>query len=180
MSLLVRTVTIRFMPVYVVATDGSPASDAALGEALGLARETHAELAVITVWRALQGDFGLAYPSATALSEILDAERLHAEATLAEAAERAREAGVTARTRLTTGDPVERICAHAVEVDARLIAIGTRGHGTVTSLLLGSVSHGVIRQGACPVLVVHAAETDGGGPDDHTAAGRAAEAGSSR
>ena len=107
MSRLVGTITIRFMSVYLVATDGSPASNAALGEALELARETHAELAVVTVWRALQGDFGLSYPSATGLSEILDAERLHAEATLADAAERAREAGVTARTRLTTGDPVE-------------------------------------------------------------------------
>lgn len=180
MSPLVCTVTIRFMPVYLVATDGSPASNAALGEALDLARETRAELAVITVWRALQGDFGLSYPSASALGEILEAERLHAEATLAAAAERANEAGVIARTHLTTGDPVDRICAHAVDVDAHLIAIGTRGHSTVTSLLLGSVSHGVIRQASCPVLVVHAAEADRGMPDDGTEVGRAEGTGSSR
>lgn len=174
MSALVGTVTIRSMPVYLVATDGSPASSAALDEALELASATSAELTVITVWRALQGDFGLSYPPASALGEILDAERLHAEATLADAAERAREAGVTAHTYLTTGDPVERICAHAVEVDARLIVIGTRGHGTVTSLLLGSVSHGVIRQALSPVLVVHAAETDREVPNDDASEGRAA------
>jgi len=142
------------MPVILVATDGSPAADAALDEAISLAAQTGDGIAVITVWRALQGDFGLAYPSTAILSDLLDAERTHAETTLGDAASRAEEAGVRIITRLATGDPAETICAYADEIQARLIAVGTRGYGTVASLLLGSVSHAVIRIAPCPVLVV--------------------------
>jgi nucleotide-binding universal stress UspA family protein len=142
------------MRVILVATDGSRAASAALDEAISLAAETGDGIAAITVWRALQGDFGLAYPSAAMLNELLDAERAHADAALGDAAARAEAAGVSIRTRLATGDPAERICTHAEEIDARLIAIGRRGYGTVASLLLGSVSNAVIRHASCPVLVV--------------------------
>jgi nucleotide-binding universal stress UspA family protein len=143
------------MGTIVVATDGSLAAGAALDEAIALARATGDDLAVITVWRALQGDFGLAYPSAALLNELLDAERQHAEDALASARERAVAAGVAADTTLATGDPAEEICAHAARLGARLIAIGTHGYGAVVSLLVGSVSSAVIRRAPCPVLVVH-------------------------
>jgi nucleotide-binding universal stress UspA family protein len=146
------------MSVILVATDGSEAASIALDEALSLAAEMGDRVAAITVWRALQGDFGLAYPSTAMLSELLDAERTHAEMTLGDAISRAEEAGVDLRTHLATGDPAERICAYADEIDARLIAVGTRGHGTVASLLLGSVSNAVIRGARCPVLVVREPE----------------------
>ena len=142
------------MSVLLVATDGSEAAEAALVETIALATESGAELAVITVWRALQGDYGLAHPPAAMLDDLLQAERRHAEAALRDAAHQAEIAGVRVRTRLATGDPVERICAYAREIDARLIAVGTRGHGTVASLILGSVSNGVIRNASRPVLVV--------------------------
>ena len=142
------------MGVIVVATDGSSAATAALDAAISLAAETGDGIAVTTVWRALQGDFGLAYPSAAMLDDLLDAERIHAEMTLGDAAARAESAGVRIRTRLATGDPAELICAYAEELEARLIAVGRRGYGTVASLLLGSVSNAVIRHAPCPVLVV--------------------------
>jgi nucleotide-binding universal stress UspA family protein len=149
-----RANTIYAMREILVATDGSPAANAALEEALSLALETGGGIAVITVWRALQGDFGLAYPSTAVLAEILDAERTHAETTLSVAVGRAEEAGVAIITRLATGDPAETICGYAAEIGARIIAVGTRGHGTVASLLLGSVSQEVMRHATCPVLVV--------------------------
>ena len=80
------------MRVLLVATDGSRAAGAALDEAISLAAETHDEVVAITVWRALQGDFGLAYPSAAMLDDLLDAERKHAEAALADASARAQAA----------------------------------------------------------------------------------------
>jgi nucleotide-binding universal stress UspA family protein len=142
------------MSILLAATDGSEAAVAALAEGITLAAELSAELAVITVWRALQGDYGLAHPPAAMLDDLLQAERRHAEAALLEAAARAQAAGVRVRTRLATGDPVERICAYARELDARLIAVGTRGHGSVASVTTGSVSSGVIQSASCPVLVV--------------------------
>ncbi len=148
----------RGMRYLLVATDGSPAASAALDEAISLAGETGDGVAVITVWRALQGDYGLTYPSMALLDDLLDAERSHAEAALEDATARARAADVPVSTKLATGDPAERIVAYADEVDARLIAMGTRGYGAVASLLLGSTSNAVIRHASCPVLVVRESE----------------------
>ena len=46
---------------------------------LELASATGDSLAVVTVWQALQGDFGLTHPPSAILSELLSAEREHAE-----------------------------------------------------------------------------------------------------
>ena len=115
--------------VLLVATDGSEAAQAALTETIALATGLGAGLAVITVWQALQGDYGLAHPPAAMLDELLQAERRHAEGALLDAAHQAerRRAGQDA-TR--NGGSRERICAYAREIDARLIAVGTRGHST--------------------------------------------------
>jgi nucleotide-binding universal stress UspA family protein len=148
------------MGLIVVATDGSPAADAALDEALDLAREAGHSLAVVTVWQALQGDFGLAYPPTAVLSELLDAERDHAEATLARAVEHGSAVGVPVETHLLTGDPAQTIARFAREHHARMIAVGTHGYGTMMTLLMGSVSGDIIRQAGCPVLVAHAPPAD--------------------
>lgn len=166
------------MGVIVVATDGSDAAVRALDVALELAADGGHQLAVITVWRALQGDFGLAYPPTAVLSDLLEAERRHAEDTLADAAAAAEAAGVPVVTRLATGDPAERICAYARELDARLVVMGTHGYGAVVSLFLGSVSGTVVRRAGRPVVVVPApADTDVGsqrhGSQDAHAGGRA-------
>jgi nucleotide-binding universal stress UspA family protein len=95
------------------------------------------------------------------LSDLLEAERHHAESALIEAAERAQAAGVPVTTRLATGDPAERICAYARELDALLVVMGTHGYGAVMSLLLGSVSSTVVRRAGCPVVVVPLPSPDG-------------------
>ena len=146
------------MRTILVATDGSQAATAALDAAIALAAEMADEVVAVTVWRALQGDYGLAHPSAAVLDDLLTAEREHAESALDDAAARAAAAGVRIRTRLATGDPAREICAHARAVDARLIAVGTRGYGSVASLLLGSVSNAVIRHASCPVMVIREPE----------------------
>lgn len=152
------------MAAIVVATDGSEEAGRALDGAIELAAATGDTLAVITVWRALQGDFGLVYPTAAMLQELLEAERAHAEAVLDDARRRAEDAGVLVETRLATGDPAERIIAFAHERRARLVAVGSHGHGAVMSLLAGSVSSAVIRGAPCPVLVVHAAPESAAAP----------------
>jgi nucleotide-binding universal stress UspA family protein len=141
------------MGVMVVATDGSPGAEVAVKQAVELASATGDSLAVVTVWQALQGDFGLTHPKSAVLSELLSAEREHAEATLQCAVRTARTAGLTVDTRLLTGDPAAQICAFAAEVQARLIAVGSHGYGAVMRLLVGSVSAAVIRQAGRPVLV---------------------------
>ncbi len=148
------------MSVIVVATDGSSAAASALDAAIELALESSDRIAVITVWRALQGDFGLAYPPSALLDDILAAEREHAEDTLREAAARAEAAGVEVETRLAAGDPPEQICSYAEEVGARMIAMGSHGHSALMSLLVGSVSSAVIARATVPVLVVRDGDRD--------------------
>jgi len=51
------------------------------------------------------------------------------------------------------GDPVEKLL-EAAEMGVDLLVLGSRGFGPVMRLLIGSVSSRVIREAACPVLVV--------------------------
>ena len=40
---------------------------------------------------------------------------------------------------------------------ADLLVVGSRGHGTVVGMLLGSVSHHCVLHAECPVVVTHTA-----------------------
>ncbi|WP_163507198.1 universal stress protein [Fodinicola acaciae] len=46
---------------------------------------------------------------------------------------------------------------------ARLVVVGSRGHGQGSGLLLGSVSQSVLRRAACPAMVTHALATQATG-----------------
>lgn len=68
----------------------------------------------------------------------------------------AREAGLrmTYRSRTAIGSAAQTIVELCVEESAELVAIGSRGRGTVTSALLGSVSAAVAARAPCPCIVV--------------------------
>jgi nucleotide-binding universal stress UspA family protein len=50
------------------------------------------------------------------------------------------------------GDPVQRLAESSAGL--AVLVLGSRGYGPVRSVLLGSVSSGVARTAACPVLIV--------------------------
>ena len=52
------------------------------------------------------------------------------------------------------GPPVDAILDVAEGIGADLLVVGSRGHGTLGRLLLGSVSEGVVHHSPCPVLVM--------------------------
>jgi nucleotide-binding universal stress UspA family protein len=58
-------------------------------------------------------------------------------------------------TDVFVGDPAEQILACANTRQADLIALGSRGHGRLAGLLLGSVAQKVVSLARCAVLVVH-------------------------
>jgi nucleotide-binding universal stress UspA family protein len=58
-------------------------------------------------------------------------------------------------TDVFVGDPAEQILACANARQADLIALGSRGHGRLAGLLIGSVAQKVVALARCPVLVVH-------------------------
>ncbi len=93
------------------------------------------------------------------------AERLRREARkerqeiLDERVERIREAGGSvAQTHIREGETAAEIVTLAEELEAGLIAIGSRGLGGVRRALMGNVSDSVVRHAHCPVMVVRQEE----------------------
>ena len=62
--------------------------------------------------------------------------------------------GISVTPLVIQGYPVEKIIEEATRQNADLIVMGSHGHGLLRSLLVGSVTEGVMRNASCPVLVV--------------------------
>ena len=61
-------------------------------------------------------------------------------------------AGRRFTSHIHVGDPADTIVRLADELEVDFVCMGTHGHGAVYSMLLGSVSAGVLRKIRCPVL----------------------------
>ncbi|MGH1563464.1 universal stress protein [Mumia sp. DW29H23] len=126
-----------------VGIDGSDDSIRALHWGVRYARAVGAPLHAIGV-----------IPEDLARSEAADdvEESLLAEARSILAADGAPESVVDVRT----GKPAEQLVRYAA--DASAVVMGSRGHGRIADLVVGSVSQHVARQSACPVVVVREAQ----------------------
>jgi nucleotide-binding universal stress UspA family protein len=133
-----------------VAFDNSSHAWRALEQAVALAKERDAELTLMTV---VQEPRVVASPYVVPL---VDTDELvsEAEAELEKAAVSVPD-GIPVKKVVGRGDSADEIIRRA-EADADdVIVIGTRGHSDAASLVIGSVSHEVIRRSPVPVLVVH-------------------------
>ncbi len=57
-------------------------------------------------------------------------------------------------TEFIEGSPAEAIIEVATTRKSDVIVMGSRGHGTLVGLLLGSTSQKVVAHAPCPVLIV--------------------------
>lgn len=133
-----------------VPTDGSEQALMATKEAIRLARVMGAELTLLMV---VDYDREVAAFEQVSLSGYVPAElKLAAYQYLADLIH-VIPAELEAHTRVEAGIPEEIILAVAKEEKSDLIVMGSRGWGTVHSLLVGSVSQAVLQQAVCPVLI---------------------------
>jgi nucleotide-binding universal stress UspA family protein len=139
-----------------VAVDGSAHGARALEEAIDLARTEGGHLTLVTV-----ATRPMIWP-APLQAAVTDAELEEtAQALIDEAAAKVPDDVYVARA-VRRGRPGHEIVKRAREHDHDLIVMGARGRGAATSLLLGSVSHGVLNQSPSAVLIVHAREGERG------------------
>jgi len=141
----------------VLAFDDSKNAQKALETAVQIATAAEASLHVVAV----DNVGGLeAWPETDTIlgrQEMIDQMHLHVGQTLRDVADDARRThpGLDVQTSVLGGGPGAAIAAYAVDVRAGLVIMGSRGHGGFTGMLLGSVSHRVIHDAPCPVMVVH-------------------------
>jgi nucleotide-binding universal stress UspA family protein len=131
----------------VVGVDGSEVTQSAIDFALDEASATgqvvtavHAWVDPVTMSPMTQDTAGYSKAREHAIGEIL-APHLQ------------RHPDVPAVLQVVREHPVHALAAAAQH--AQLLVVGCRGRGAVRSLMLGSVSHGVLHLATCPVAVVH-------------------------
>jgi nucleotide-binding universal stress UspA family protein len=138
-------------PKIMVGLDGSPGSTAALGWAMREAPLRRASVEALFVWQTPS----LAYSAPGFIpfseAEIEDQGRRALEQSLAALPE---ALDVKVYLRVNEGNPAEVIARVANEPEVGLVVVGTRGHGGVAGLLLGSVSHSLTHTSTKPLVIV--------------------------
>jgi len=129
-----------------LATDLTPASEAATVQAISMAASLHARLLVVNVID--QGG-----PVSPLAAVRVDQQRAVREGPLLQIVNRARARSVDAAFLLWTGEPGQGIVAAAEAEGADMVIVGTRGLDRAGRFLLGSVSDYVVYHSSCPVMV---------------------------
>ncbi len=132
----------------VIATDGSEGAWAAVQEGVELAYEVGAEVTFVTVRHSIPL---LASPH---YQEHVTRQLAHARAALDHAEREADRRGVLHESEILEGDPASLIADIARSRNADLLVVGSRGHGGLTSALIGSVSRALLTCSPAPVMVV--------------------------
>ena len=138
-----------------VAIDGSEPASLAVELVAEAAWPAGTEILVAEAVESGAGLFGGPWPAlAMVQAEALEAElRVAAKRTVGGARARLERPDVTVQSAVLRGRPATAIIDRARDMRADLIVVGSRGHGTIESMLLGSVSAEVIDQAPAPVLV---------------------------
>jgi len=142
------------MKKILIATDGSASSAEAVEFGVELAVEHAARVVFVHVAPALDVlpilSTGMGGAAARVPHKLDDYDR----SSLEDAELIAARAGIEASSKLLAGNVVDEIVAYADSQGADLIVVGSRGHGTLASMLLGSVSRGLLSESKRPVAII--------------------------
>ena len=132
-----------------IATDGSDSVSRAVSVAVDLAERFDATVHALTVVDAGEIDSS---PETAELREALTDQADDALSTVIEKTDR------SVTTAVREGRPATEISTYAREIDADVVATGTRGRHGENRFLIGSVAERVVRTCPVPVLTVRQLE----------------------
>jgi nucleotide-binding universal stress UspA family protein len=135
-----------------LATDGSEDAALATRAAADLSSTTGSELYVVHAWE-FTAPYS-AYPGEILKNYRRSNEQAAQELLTRQVARIEEMGGTVTGALLRQGPPIDEILSFAEELHPGLVVIGSRGLGSVGSLLVGSVSEGVVHHALCPVLIV--------------------------
>lgn len=147
-----------------VAYDESPEARAALAWATQHAEASGASIVVMTAFEPIWVPAGPPGSVSYGFHDLERGQRDEARQRLADAVD-ALPDSVHAKGHLLEGSPVHALSKHAEGLD--LLVMGSRAYGAVRTVLLGGVSHRLVREAPCPLMVL---------PRSARPAGRDAEA----
>ena len=131
------------------ANDGSEPAERALPLVKELARAGGATVTLVHVVERIEGGGAVGLPRRADESEV--------QAHLHDLVGQLEQDGISASLEIK-GDvgtrPAHEVVAIARRTNADLIVVGSRGHGAIGELLLGSVTYRLLHMAPCPVLVV--------------------------
>jgi nucleotide-binding universal stress UspA family protein len=134
-----------------LATDGSAHAQEALAYAQELALRDQARVIVVHAFDPVPSYLGDPWVNRVMARHVSVGEQVADDA-----AQALRGAGVDVIVEVLEGPPAEAILKVAQVRDCDLIVMGSRGHGALTRLILGSVSHRVLVHAHVPVMIVRA------------------------
>ncbi len=138
----------------IAATDGSRYSEAAVMEAIGIAKRSGARLTVVSVVPSeAASPFDIVH-SEMQRGLIAEKEQKAAECSVKNMRDIADREGVSIEGLILEGRPYEAITSEAGEKKADLVVLGSHGRTGLEKLLMGSVTERVIGLAHCAVLVV--------------------------
>ena len=139
----------------VVGTDGSETAGEAVRQATELAKAVGANINLVSAFEPV-GNQRLREERTQVPDDMqwMVNEREDVEATLRNAAEQVKEAGVEVETFSRQGDPADAILDVAEEQNADLIIVGNKGMTGAKRFLLGSVPNKVSHHAPCSVMII--------------------------
>lgn len=142
------------MPKFLVAVDGSAPSNRAVDQLiahLGVLKEP-AEVHLLNVQHPIP--YGARVSAVVGHEKIAQFHREEGMAALQTAMQKLDAAKIRYHHHIGVGAEAEVICQYAKDKHCDQIYMGTRGLGTISNLVLGSVASKVIHQSSVPVLLV--------------------------
>lgn len=145
-----------FGRVVLLATDGSPASNAAARTASALAARSGAEVHVVNVIDSRSGPMPAGMTVAIGIADAMASPSVHAEQVESVRAELGQVIGkpIEWKIRVVLGSPARVIVQEAHRLRAALVIVGLRRHGYLERAMQDETTLEVMRRAACPVLGV--------------------------